>query len=630
MKNIKNTIKFMAAAAILGASVSSCSLDLLPLNDVVLENYWKEKQDVESVVASCYSGMQENGYVKRMIAWGECRSDNTDVGNADDAQLRDMMRGSLKTTNVYCDWGSLYNVINRCNSVLHYAPQVAEADPNYTPSDLDINIAECKALRAISYLTLVKTFKDVPFSFEPSIDDEAEYRIPATKGEDIIEALIQDIEASKDKAPRKYTEKVYNTAKITRAGMYSILAELYLWRAADKKLTPEEQNAYYRKCVECCDWVINFKISQYEANDIQNEDLTKSCDREVWSSYGYPLLAETATGNSNASGAATNAIFGDGGAFETIFELAYHYGNRKTCDGNKGDVMDLYSGIVVGNENIMTAYPTSTTYSSTSLFSVNTDFRSILPFRYRESGAFSIQKYACDWISCSYSGTGGFNGYTQLNEQVTRGKGDYAPNWIFYRLTEIMLFRAEAEIMIAGNLEKTAPAPGEDEDPAADPEGEPEPDPAAPTEAKPRKGLAVNGASLATAEELYDDAFNLISAVYLRSNPASKNTSSARPSRSSLKTFNDFEELLMAERQREFLFEGKRYFDLVRQARREGNTNKFVNKLTNKFGDGGAAIAIKMKQMDFMYMPIHKRQMQVNPLLKQNSAYLDEETIQTN
>ena len=37
-----------------GVAVTSCDLDLLPLNEVVLENYWTEKADVESVVNACY------------------------------------------------------------------------------------------------------------------------------------------------------------------------------------------------------------------------------------------------------------------------------------------------------------------------------------------------------------------------------------------------------------------------------------------------------------------------------------------------------------------------------------------------------------------------------------------------
>ena len=100
MKNIISKIKFIAAAALVGTSVSSCSLDLLPLNEVVLENYWTNKSDVESVVASCYLGMTENGYVSSMIVWGEDRSDNITAGPDVPATLNNLMKGSLKTTTL--------------------------------------------------------------------------------------------------------------------------------------------------------------------------------------------------------------------------------------------------------------------------------------------------------------------------------------------------------------------------------------------------------------------------------------------------------------------------------------------------------------------------------------------------
>ena len=104
----------------------------------------------------------------------------------------------------------------------------------------------------------------------------------------------------------------------------------------------------------------------------------------------------------------------------------------------------------------------------------------------------------------------------------------------------------------------------------------------------------------------------------------------AKPTRSKYKTHDDFEKLLMNERRREFLFEGKRYFDLVRQARREGNTSKFQAALTSKFGEASKAVIIKMVMMDFMYMPILKTQIQVNPNLTQNPAYAEEENVEIN
>ena len=47
-----------AACVVLQSSVFvSCGdfLDLLPLNDVVLENYWTKKSDVTSVLMGCYA-----------------------------------------------------------------------------------------------------------------------------------------------------------------------------------------------------------------------------------------------------------------------------------------------------------------------------------------------------------------------------------------------------------------------------------------------------------------------------------------------------------------------------------------------------------------------------------------------
>lgn len=624
MKNIKKTIKFAAAAAFLGLGVSSCSLDMLPLNDVVLENYWTNKSDVESVVASCYTGMQENGYITNMLVWGEDRSDNIAEGQDVPDALKKLMKGSLKTTNNYCNWAAMYNVINRCNTVLYYAPKVAEKDPNYTNSDLKINEAEVKALRAMTYLTLIKTFKDVPFSLEPSIDDDMDFRLPATKFEVILDALIKDIEASKDDAPRRYSDPVFNSGKITRAAMYSLLAELYLWRASDANLPADQQNEYYRKCIECCDWVIDYKTQQYRDNNFQNRqgvvDLTKAVDSYVWSDYGLPLLAEqSATGASNGP-EATNAIFGEGNSFESIFEISYTY--NSTIRENTA-LANMYGSttttgttvFVVANENIMPTAPTATTYSDQDLFSVTSDIRSIAHFRFSESDKFNIYKYVVDQ---NMAGSGATYGSVSANKftpasvrQSYRTLADM--NWIMYRFSEVILFRAEAEIELAANMSAAAPVtPDEDEAPDNVYVG--------------RKRAYKSGASLSTPEELYDDAFELICAVYRRSNPAAKNASSPLvPQRADFTTVDHFETLLMNERHREFLFEGKRYFDLVRQARREGNTSKFQSAIVSKYGEASKAVIIKMAMMDFMYMPYLKSQIQLNSNLKQNAAYADEE-----
>ena len=615
MKNIKNNIKLFAAVAATAMGVSSCSLDMLPLNDVVLENFWTDKTDVESVVASCYQATKEGRYISNMIVWGEGRSDNVDVGNNIPPALNSIMMGSLKTTNEYCDWSSMYNVINRCNTVIHYAPVVADKDPNYTPSDLNITIAECKFLRAYSYFTLIKTFKNVPFSFEPSIDDSEDFRVPATSFENILDTLIMDIESCKDYAPRKYSNVAFNTGKVTRVAMYALLAELYLWKASDYNLPAEEQKEAYTRCIEACDWVLNFKIQQYKNKDTNGVDITEYVD-DVWEIFGYPLLSEKKFLNATMNGEAVPngfySNFSECGSFESIFEIPFQY--QSNLDNNAA-VAEMY-GYFANNgglkqnlkasQKLMTKVPENTsTYLDNSLFSIRTDLRTLLSFTWEEGNSFEISKYVVSMPSCNYNGSGTISESAYKNRTVMpRSEGLHYESWIIYRLPEIMLFRAEAEIELAGLIDENA---------------------------VPTSGVLTyrDGSSLLeSASDLYADAYNLITAVYIRSNPgavSSKRLASSAPQLAQFRGLAAFETYLMNERRRELLFEAKRYYDLVRQARREGNTDKFSTALSSKFSGGTSSLKIKMKMMDFMYMPILKSQMQVNPNLVQNPAYADEE-----
>ena len=62
--------------------LTGCSdfLDIQPLNDVVLQNYWTKKSDVTSVLMGCYESLYSEDCVTRMGLWGEARSDNMVIG----------------------------------------------------------------------------------------------------------------------------------------------------------------------------------------------------------------------------------------------------------------------------------------------------------------------------------------------------------------------------------------------------------------------------------------------------------------------------------------------------------------------------------------------------------------------
>ena len=72
----------MCAVALLGG-LTSCSdfLEIKSQSEIVLEDFWNEKADVDNIVAGCYSALQGDGVMRRMMVWGEFRSENvmTDI-----------------------------------------------------------------------------------------------------------------------------------------------------------------------------------------------------------------------------------------------------------------------------------------------------------------------------------------------------------------------------------------------------------------------------------------------------------------------------------------------------------------------------------------------------------------------
>ncbi len=609
-------IKAIGLVALLGGTTVSCDLDLLPLNEVVLENYWKEEADVQSVLNACYVGMTEGSFVENIITWGELRSDNVTGSGTNDfpENLNQMMKGNILDTNPVCNWNAPYNVINRCNTLIHYAPQVADIDPNYTRQELNQSLAEAKTIRALAYFYLIRTFKDVPFTFEPSIDDFQDYKLPASKHEDVLNALIADIDNDEViiSAPLMADTQLKSTALITRPAVWTLLADMYLWKASNKNLPQAEQQEAYRKCVAYCDKVLNFKEQQLKRPEYQNR-YESMIDIAVKTTYGYQLLK-------GDKGLAAEMIFdtntGGGNSIESIFELTYSMGenvvhNDGVCYMYGGPSDDKGKTIrkIKANKQLMLEKPTDK-FNYTDLFPVYKDYRSLTSFCYADDVDGEILKYvSMVYGSINENKSSIEDKWENLENAVLPiRKTQSASNWIVYRLTEVMLMRAEAEI----NLAYLA-------------------DPAATFATGPIETKRKNGLDLSIAEEYYQDAFNLISAVYLRSTPNA--TADQRPAfgvTASTDSYEGMMNLLEKERQREFLFEAKRYYDLVRRARREGNNDHFANVLANKFGEASQAVIIKMGMPDFMYMPYSATQLDVNPNLKQNPAYVKSDDVVKN
>lgn len=550
----------------MGFTFTSCGdfLDLEPLNEIILENFWNEKSDVENIVAGCYASLQSQEVVERMMAWGEFRSDNIIGGTniSDNESLENVFKENIKSDNTFTNWDAFYSIINTCNTVLHYAPGVAEKDPTFTKSELDATIAEVSTIRALCYFYLIRAFRDVPYVTEPFIEDTQEMALPATPFYDVLDSLITNLEAVKPYAVKKYPANKlnYQTGRVTQDAIHALLCDLHLW------------NQNYEAAVRYADLVIDAKTADYQK---VLDKLAGNASAEDQMIGGYPLISDRL---SSYYGNAYDMIFGTGNSRESIFELnysseetmpsngavSYYYGNQET-----------YPGIVKPAEFITT----DMTLDRPNVYAHKYDSRYYENMQ-STGTTYGINKYASNSSTVNASASTPNAAYGSLY-----AKNNCYANWIVYRLTDVMLMKAEAMVQLI------------DENDSTD-----------------------NAATV--RDSLLRGAFEIVSVVNNRSSFASTEGGISYGDFSSKTQMTN---LVLDERNRELMFEGKRWFDLVRRAERENSTSYLIAQVTRKGSDNASVVQSKLSRMDGLYWPYNKEELQVNPYLKQNPAYPTED-----
>ena len=574
-----------AISAVCGLSSCSDFLEIEPQNEIILEKFWNEKADVDAILAGCYSGMQEGAVIKRMMVWGEFRSDNIGPGSntQQDGNLEKILKENIDAKNTYTDWKDFYTVINRCNTLIKYAPGVAAIDPAYTESELQANIAEVVALRSLCYFYLIRAFRDVPFTREAYIDDDQKLDLPATKFDAVLDSLIDDLEGVKNQAVKRYpvTKELYQTGRITQDAIHALLCELYLWKKD------------YQNCVRYADLVIEAKKAIYEENrKKRTSSSTLQTSNEVEERFnGFPLATNSTS--TNYYGDAYTTLFGsdrsnvDEVNQEIIFQLVFDDDPQGSGMTANGAVNDFYgnsqstTGLVAPSDYIYAQIEASG--SDRKVYADKNkmyDARIYTNCRYMGSSSGSsnksINKYTTSSIDIFVAGATPDASYGSKYAQNQNGS-----NWIIYRLPDIMLLKAEALTQMM------------------------------------RDGSDTDAAEY--NKSLIDRAFTLVNAINKRS--VCETLLSDTLVRSNYSTKGDMENLVLQERQRELMFEGKRWFDLVRLSQRTGNTMILKQAALQKATTGEGLISNHLTKMDAIYWPYNLDEMKVNLNLVQNPAF---------
>ena len=557
--------------------LTSCSdfLEIEPQNEIILEKFWNEKADVDAIIAGCYSGMQEEGVIKRMMVWGEFRSDNIGIGRniTSDGNLEKILMENIDAKNSYTKWKDFYTVINRCNTVIKYAPGVAAEDPAYTESELQANIAEMVALRSLCYFYLIRAFRDVPYSTEAYTDENQQMDLPATKFDDVVDSLITSLESVRPFAVKRYpvTKPLYQTGRITQDAIHALLCELYLWKKD------------YQNCIRYADLVIDSKKKIAEENRLQRNSSLMTNDDVMTRYNGFPLVSNTST--SNYYGDAYTTLFGadrnnaNEVNQEIIFQLIFDDNPNANSMMQNAAVNSFYGnsqstiGLVAPSDFIFDDIDKT---SGRSIFADrNKKLDSRIYFNC-DIDDQSINKFTTRTIDINATNATPTVTYGSIYTQNQNGS-----NWVIYRLTDIMLLKAEAlsQLLREGGDQET---------------------------------VDYNRTYL-------QQAFALVNAVNKRalcqSNLVDTLVASDYTSKSQMET------LVLQERQRELMFEGKRWFDLVRYSQRAGNTKLLTQAALRKATTGASLISNHLTKMDAIYWPYNNDEMKVNANLVQNPAF---------
>ena len=597
-KKTNHIIKSLAVAFLGGLSLCSCTdfLTIYPTDKTVGENFWKNKDQVDQMVTGAYTGMISGSNIERFIMWGDYRSDVMRKTSAlDNNTLDNISNVDLYPSSGYNSWSSFYYVINTCNLVMNHAQDVLAVDPDYTEGDYQTTRAQMLGLRALCHYYLIRTFRDVPYvtkAYEKSDDLTLDGQLAP---DSTLQLCINDL-VEAERGCYKYgtfaADDWRSVGLLSKDAINAILADVYLWRASLwSKTDKEKAKTYYQACIDYADKVIDSHKRFYENN------YKGSASSDNATAPYYLLSGNQAFYQNFVEGNSRESIFelqfdGTSNVNNLVRQYFYKHLNTTSTYGM------LAGTIAVGNTLGDEPTPSTQSASTSALYQSANDYRyydNSYGVNIGNASSFEIRKMVYNQATTSSIPTNK-QGYTY---KQTRGFDNYKQNWIMYRITDVMLMKAEAETQLAG------------------------------TDANKLKHafLIVNAVNKRSLDPL---AVNKDSLVY----------------KDNYDKQAKLELLCLQERGRELLYEGKRWYDLVRYSYRhmtgvdptktlyeidpkgslyptlDDADNEFKNILNAKYSTN----ILKFKNEAFLYWPILQQETKNNKLIHQNPVYVETQT----
>lgn len=512
MKTIKQIITTILLGTLL-ISHTACSewLEVYPRNDQVSDYYWSSKEEVEAMLNGCYAYYRDL-VSSVLLPLGELRAGQI-FSRGSYSSLQEFR---IKETESISNWGPFYEIINVANGVIVNAEKVLSKDDTYDRNMLNAHVAEALFVRALSYFYLVRNWKEVPLIILPYEDDSQTYLMEQSSEADLIAQIKTDLGgALKSGAAKEYYVKTWeNKGRATKWAMYALMADVCLW------------NEDYEECEHYCDLLLN-ATSPYAPGFLSTPS------HYSWFSMFNP-------GNSN----------------ESIFELQWNEEDKQLnqlpylFDPSSASRVYAYSKKMT--ELFVEEYTQTQQRMLEAVRSMYGGFYCNPPSAYLAAETGYVWKYF---------------GSEVLTEKRT--PEHYDPNFIMYRVADVILMKAEA--------------------------------------------LILQGA------DRYSEALDLINKIRQRSNLLDTPIDPL--------STNEFELLncLLDERAVELAGEGKAWYDMLRFGRRNNFQYKdaFITARLLDFNKQAGTSWFRSVLLDnnALFLPVWEKELENNPLLQQNPYY---------
>ena len=207
--------------------LNSCTskLDVKPISDPSVSNFYRNQQDFEQAVNGAYNGL--SSYPTRHLFLSEIRSDNMYVpGEGGTYDWNPVNNFTVNSSNnlMASAWNDCYNTIMRCNSVLD------NINEEKVPGEAIRNqlSGEARFIRALMYFDLVRFFGAVP-KITKLVDATEAQDIRRSPVREIYDLIIADLETASQLLPVSFTGA--NKGRATSYAAKGLLARVYLTRS---------------------------------------------------------------------------------------------------------------------------------------------------------------------------------------------------------------------------------------------------------------------------------------------------------------------------------------------------------------------------------------------------------------